>query len=423
MSAKKTNTYLSNIKYPKEKEWDKTKSYVEFELGNVDLSMVNSLRRAIYSYIECFAFRTHPINKNDVNIIKNDSKINNEIIKNRLGLIPIHITDTKFKIEDYEFIIDISKEINSISGDLNITSKDIKILKIKENKYLDEKERENIFPKDPLTNEYILITKILLSDNIYKFNLLYDNNKLNLNDKTKLEFKVKAKAVLSNGKEHAKWMPSCKALFCNKINEKIANETEKVYIKEQLKLFKEKNLEPLSNSQLKKRFETSLKERCFLTNDEDEPIEFIFKIETVGVYPPLIIFYKSLISLIYRLKELILNFKNKNDNIITISPSDNLSNGFKIEIKEENDTLGNMINSHLYNLFIDKELDYIGYKKIHPLQEIIVFNIKSSKYTKEDDFINNIMVKGCENIVIKLNKIKNELEKQKEFISELKDIK
>ena len=422
MSTKNTNTYLSNIKYPKEKEWDKTKSYVEFELKNIDLSMINSLRRAIYSYVECFAFRTHPINKNDVNIIKNDSKINNEIIKNRLGLIPIHITDTKFKIEDYEFIIDISKEVSSISGDLSITTKDIKILKIKENKYLEEKEREKIFPKDPLTNEYILITKILLSDNIYKLNLLYNDTR-NVTDKTKLEFKVNAKAVLSNGKEHAKWMPSCKALFCNKIDTQIANDEEKKYIKDQNKIYKEKKLEPLTTSQLKKRFETSLKERCFKTNDEDEPVEFIFKIETIGVYPPLIIFYKSLISLIYRVKELVLHFKNKNDNIITISPSDNLPNGFKIEIKEENDTLGNLINSHLYNLFIGKDLDYIGYKKVHPLQEMIVFNIKSSTYTKEDDFINNIIVKGCESIIIKLNKIKNELEKQKEFISELKHIK
>ena len=406
--------YFSNFKYPNEKTYDINKTFITFDIDNVDVGMVNSIRRT-HKLVNTFGFRTHPYEKNDINVIKNDSKLHNQMITDRIGLIPIHITDSKFEIDNYEFLIDVSKIINEIKTKIEITSKDIKILDIKKNTFISEKERDKIFPKDPLTNEYIMITKIFSTNNFIE---ILDFSKVN-----KTEFKVKAKAVSSNGEEHSRWYPACVFCYENKIDEKKAIEGKKNYVKDEIKRSKEKNVTPLSKERLEKRFDTSLKERYFYEDENGEPTKFIFKIETIGVLPPLIIFYKCIIELCNRVKNLIINFKNKNENIITIKPSSNLPDGFMIEIKEEDDTIGNMVNEHLYNLFIGKELNYIGFKKPHPLQKKIVFSVQSDKYTKEEDIINKIMIHGCQSVVNKLNALQKELEKQKEFISELKLIK
>ena len=406
--------YFSNFKYPNEKTYDKNKNFITFEIENVDVGMINSIRRA-QNYIKTFGFTTHPYEKNDINVITNDSKLHNQLIIERIGLIPVHITDYKFEIENYEFQIDISKVINEIQTKIEVTSKDIKILDIKKNDYISEKERDKIFPKDPLTKEYIIITKLFSTNNFIE---ILDFSKIN-----KIEFKVKAKAVLSNGEEHSRWYPACIFCYQNKIDEKKASEAKKEYVQNEIKKSKEKELTPLSKERLEKRFDTSLKERYFYEDENGEPTQFVFKIESIGVLPPLIIFYKSIIELCNRVKNLIINLKNKNENIISIKPSSNLSNGFIIEIKDENETIGNLVNEHLYNLYMEKELSFIAFKKPHPLQNKIIFNIKSDKYSKENDIINKIMISGCQSVVNKLNQLQKELEKQKEFISELKLIK
>ena len=64
-----------------------------FTLSGVDKRIANALRRIILSEIRCVAMRTMPVDKCDVNISKNTCRFNNEIIKQRLSCIPVHITD------------------------------------------------------------------------------------------------------------------------------------------------------------------------------------------------------------------------------------------------------------------------------------------------------------------------------------------
>ena len=68
-------------------------------------------------------------------------------------------------------------------------------------------------------------------------------------------------------------------------------------------------------------------------------------------------------------------------------------------------------------------MDYIGYKRVHPLEDKIIINILSSKYKDIDSIINNIFVHGCNSIIKHLKELQSDLEKQKEFVKELKSIK
>ena len=90
---------------------------LEFTLNNVNVSIANSLRRIILSHIPVYVMRTSPYEKNDANIIKNTTRFNNEVLKQRLSCIPLHINDSKFPYETFEIEVDAE----SLGGFLSYT--------------------------------------------------------------------------------------------------------------------------------------------------------------------------------------------------------------------------------------------------------------------------------------------------------------
>ena len=73
-----------------------------FTLSGVNVSLANALRRTMLSDIPLIVFRTTPYEKNKANIINNTSRLNNEVIKQRLSCIPIHIKDiSSFPLKKY----------------------------------------------------------------------------------------------------------------------------------------------------------------------------------------------------------------------------------------------------------------------------------------------------------------------------------
>ena len=59
-----------------------------FTISNIDVCYANSIRRIILSHIPSVVFKPS-YEDNKLDIIKNTSRFNNEIIKHRLGCIPI----------------------------------------------------------------------------------------------------------------------------------------------------------------------------------------------------------------------------------------------------------------------------------------------------------------------------------------------
>ena len=54
---------------------------MKFTLDNVNVSIVNAIRRIILSEIDCIVFRTTPHSENKATIHINTTRFNNEIIK------------------------------------------------------------------------------------------------------------------------------------------------------------------------------------------------------------------------------------------------------------------------------------------------------------------------------------------------------
>ena len=56
-----------------------------FQIQDVNYSIANALRRTILADIPVLGFKTFPHNENEANFIKNTTRLNNEILKQRLS--------------------------------------------------------------------------------------------------------------------------------------------------------------------------------------------------------------------------------------------------------------------------------------------------------------------------------------------------
>ena len=423
--------HITNIRYPYAKDWDKLNTWVEFELANVHHSTSNGIRRLMISSIKTVGFRTEPYKACDLKVIVNDTPLHNQFALHRISMIPINIAKPdSFDIDDYLFIINVSNNTNSI---ISITSEDFQIKQISTNKMLSREEVKKFFPPNIKTGNYIYINRLkpkyfVPSKNVSKeviAEMSKEYSKLNIGEDI-MHFHIEGKASISTSSENGHYSAVSCASYINTVDPDKALTGLKAYIDFQNESAKLKNITPMTPEKLKRRFELTERARFFYTNDKEEPNVFSFKIETVGAIPPLIIFHRAINILKEKIHNFISNLVAKNENVITIKVSEQLNGGYELVVKDEDETLGNIIQSHLCMMYADytlpkeqRKLDYIGFKKPHPLEKYIIFSIQG-KNDNVDELINSIIKIGCLEIVKMLNKIQNELEGTHQFINELK---
>ena len=141
------------------------KSILTFTLSKCNVSLANALRRTILAEIPIIVIRSSPYEKNDVTVHTNTTRLNNEILKQRLSSIPIFIRDqlSQEELQEYEVVIDKKNEIGAIEF---ITTEDFKIKHGE--KELASNVVHQIFPPDPITKDYILFSRLRpkISDDI-----------------------------------------------------------------------------------------------------------------------------------------------------------------------------------------------------------------------------------------------------------------
>jgi len=424
--------HITNISYPYAKTWDKHNYSVEFEVGNIQTSMANAIRRLMIAEVNSVGFRTEPYEACQIKIIENDTPLHNQFVLHRLSMIPIHVAKPeKFDVDDYVFIIDVVNDTNSI---ITITTEDFKIKRISTNKFLAKEEVKRFFPPNPITGDYITINRLrpkyFVPSKTLSKEVVDEMGKV-FTKKTDdiMKFHIEGKASISNCKDNGHYSPSSCATYINTINPEKARLGLKTYIDKEIENAKNNEVTPMTKEQLTRRFDLTEKARYFYTNNKEEPNVFTFKIETVGVIPPLIIFHRSIDILKSKINNFISNLVNKNEDIITINPSSQLISGYDIIINYEDDTLGNIIQTHLCLLFADyllskekRKLQFIGYKRPHPLEKHIILAIQGTNNDSIETLISEVIKPGCIQIIKVLNKIQDELEGTQQFITELKRI-
>jgi DNA-directed RNA polymerase subunit L len=126
---------------------------IGFTLRGVNVSIANALRRTILSNIPMVVFRTTPNDQNKCTIHSNTSRLNNEIIKQRLSCIPIHIKNVEdFPIKNYVMEVNVENNTDNI---LFVTTEDFIIKDLVTGEVLPVDKVREVFPADDTTGYFI----------------------------------------------------------------------------------------------------------------------------------------------------------------------------------------------------------------------------------------------------------------------------
>jgi len=336
-----------------------------FTISNIDVSYVNAIRRTILSDIPIVVFKTTPYEENNANITINTSRLNNEIVKQRLSCIPIHMDYltslqdmNKYSVDNYLLEVDVE---NKTDTTMIVTTKDFKILNTQTNKYLDESEVKKIFPPfiPPSGSGEYYIDFLRLRPKI--------------SDEIPGEI-IKLTCKFSVGKARDDSMfnvtGTC-SYGCTPDFEKIEEQVEirKQKWKDEGKKEDEIKFEAANWKLLEGM-------RYVIKNSFD------FVIESVGIYGNDQIIIESCKIIQKKLDELKQLIESDG---VEIKRSDNiLENCYDITLVNEDYTIGNILNFELYKIFYIelKQINYVGFKKVHPHDSDSILRVSLEDSTK-----------------------------------------
>ena len=323
---------------------------LKFTLSGVNVSLANALRRIIVSEIPTVVFRTTPYEENKAKIDINTSRLNNEIVKQRLSCIPIHITDPEFPIKEHILEVDVKNDtdVKEIGNERNfknriVTTEDFKIKNIATGKYLSREAVRSIFPPDPITGDYIDFVRLRpkISDEI-------DGEQLKLT----CEFDY------GTAKQDGTFNVASCCAYGNTRDERQIQIAWREKEKElRAKKMSDEEVEFAKNDWL------SLEANRYFVRDS-----FDFVIETLGVYRNVDLVKMSCKIMIDKLNNFTEAINTNGELISWIGHKTTFGNGYDIILHNEDYTLGKVVEFLLYTNYYEgsKILDFCGFRKPHP---------------------------------------------------------
>ena len=309
-----------------------------FTLSGINVSLANAIRRTILSDIPLVVFRTTPYEQNKANIIANTSRLNNEIIKQRLSCIPIHIKNVEeFPLKNYQLEVNVE---NITDTTMFVTTENFVIKDVATGKPINESKIREIFPADDYTGYYIDFVRLRpkISDEL-------PGEKIHLT----CEFSI------GDAKEDGMFnaVSTCSYGFTvDTVAQEAILEKYKQTWKDEGKTKEEVDFESKN---------WKLLDGLRITRKDS----FDFVIQSIGIYEN--------VELVHKACEILIEQFQYQDTLIEkdelkIEKSQNtMSNSFDIILENEDYTIGKVLEYFLYTKFYEtKLLTFCGFKKMHP---------------------------------------------------------
>ena len=358
-----------------------TDGVMTFTLSGVNVSLANAIRRIVLSEIPCVVFRTTPYEECKMEIDINTTRLNNELIKQRISCVPIHIKDTSFPIENY--IVELDKKNDSDIIDY-VTTKDFKIKDKTTGKHLSEAVTREIFPPDEITGDFIDIARLRprLSEEI-------DGEHL----------KLTSTLDIGTSKQDGCFNVVCTCAYGYTQDPVLVNDA----VTQMEAAMKSEGLDA-DTIAFKIKDWKLLKSQTI-----NIPDSFDFTIETVGQFDNMQLIFKA----VHVMLDKVGAFKKdiqENESLITQSDA-TLHNGFDIKLIGEDYTLGKALEYVLYSRHYDrqsassdKSLEFCGFRKPHPHIDESIIRLGFKDATDKSTVV-AIIVEACKALEVTFNSV------------------
>jgi DNA-directed RNA polymerase subunit L len=317
---------------------------LKFTISNINVSLANALRRTILTDIPLLVFKTSPYEENKATIFTNTSRLNNEIIKQRLSCIPIHIKDIEnFPYKNY--IMEVNVE-NITDTTMFVTTENFTIKDITTGKLLEQSKTKEIFPPNSYTDYFIDFVRLrpkVFEETPGGEKIL--GEKIHLN----CEFSI----ATANDDGCFNVVSTCS--YGNTVDT-VARDT---ILQKKIQTWKDEG-----KQEAEIVFETKnwlLMEGMRICKKDS----FDFVIQSIGIYTNYELLDKACDILIKRLDYL--DTIIEQDKLEINNSLSTLENSYDIILENDDYTIGKIIEYFLYSKFYETEiLTFCGFKKMHP---------------------------------------------------------
>jgi DNA-directed RNA polymerase subunit L len=314
---------------------------LKFTIDRINVSLSNAIRRVILSDVPTLVFRTTPHAESKSSITVNTSRIHNQILNQRLSCIPIHVSDTTFNYGEYTVEIDVVAD----SGEIRyITTKDFRMKNKVNGKYLTDVKCHEIFPPNPITGDFIEFARLLPKMSEYS-----EGEQLTMT----------CDLDIGTAQQDGAFNVVSTCAYSMTMD---ASKVDEAWRVKEAELVKE-GIATVGSEEMKaQRKNWALLDAQRHTKEDS----FDFVIETVGVFTNAEIVHKAAQIMINKCTKFIRDIESGENHIIpTVST---IQNGFDIELKGEDYTLGKVIEYFLHDKHYaeDQTVTYCAFRKIHP---------------------------------------------------------
>lgn len=358
-----------------------TDGVMTFTMSGVNVSLANALRRIILSEIPCVVFRTTPYEECKMDIEINTTRLNNELIKQRISCVPIHIRDTSFPIENYVVELDKKNEGDIIDY---ATTADFKIKDKNTGKYLSDAATREIFPPDEITGDFIDIARLRprLSEEIAGEHI-----------------KLKSTLDIGKAKQDGCFNVACTCAYGYTQDPVLVNDM----VTQMEATWKAEGLDA-DTIAFKVKDWKLLKAQTI-----NIPDSFDFTIETVGQFDNMSLVFKAahvMLDKVAAFKKVI----QENEGLIEQADT-TLPHGFDVKLVNEDYTLGKALEYVLYRRHYDREaatsdksLEFCGFRKPHPHIDESIIRL-GFKDTTDKSTVVAILVEACKALEVTFNSV------------------
>ena len=354
-SSSKSKKYITNYKIDNENP-----EHVTFEMSNLNLALVNAYRRVFLAEIPIIT-----IDKDTITYQKNSTMFDNDFIANRLKLL---VFDQKMINEALETTTDKKLNKISLSLDAHNTNEDIM----------------SVYASDILCKTSPTETVNLFSDELKKTIV----TKLKPGETLQLTAKLLRSTQKKNGSQHS---AVCWSAHGFKQDKKVIDQ--------------KMNEENINTEDAKRKFMIEEADKYYLKDINGYPETCIFNLESNGHYPPLNVIKIGITQLINKLKivkDLIQNADKYDENSNTLFGGEYIEinniedGGFEYTFFNEDDTLGNLLQSYLND---KKEVIMAGYNIIHPLKKELLLRLVTNSQKSNKKYSKNILIETITELI------------------------
>lgn len=343
----------------------KVNGIFKFTMTNTNVSVANALRRTILSDIPTVIIK-------DFNIINNNTQFNNQILEQRLSMIPLKIDPDEPGMAEQIKNLQLIIEENNDGTELKyITTAHFMLFEKTSEKYIATSTLQNIFPTNNITKEHILFCRLKpkLSNEIPGENI-----------------HIKANLGIGTAAEKGCYnvVSTCAYGFTPDKSE-IHNQRQKYEDELTEKGIIEKDIEDhLTN------WDNHNYKRYYLKNSFD------FSIESIGIFKESDIIFKACNIINFRLMKM---KQNEDENQYTYKKNNiALENSVDITLHNTEYTIGKLLEFIIYQEYFinQKVLSFCGFLKPHPHEDDSIIRIAFNKEKNfTDDNIENIITDSC----------------------------